>query len=58
MQPKPAFPFWTSKQTALYIGLPCEGLAQFCVRVVFEKTRLALTLTLDGEKPESDRSYL
>jgi hypothetical protein len=37
MQPKPAFPFWTSKQTALYIELPSEGLAQFCVRVALRK---------------------
>jgi hypothetical protein len=44
MQPKPAFPFWTSKQTALYIELPSVALFQRSFASRWSPTGFTLTL--------------
>ena len=47
MQPKPAFPFWTSKQTALYIELPSVGL------VIGERTESPVFTMVDARRVRS-----
>ena len=48
MQPKPAFPFWTSKQSALYIELPSVGASSAVLRPGdLRKGPTGFTLTLE-----------